>query len=153
MLITCEGAHLVTTLDHLRDGGRDNCECVVLWLGRREGASVIVQEVYRPKQIAKADMFWIPPEGMDALKLLMRRRRLMVAAQVHSHPGGAFHSAADDQWAIVRHEGALSIVVPEFALHTFRENFFDHAKAYQLSPANEWCEVGRDEVSKWLQIY
>jgi len=36
----------------------------------------------------------------------------MVAAQVHSHPDEAFHSKGDDEWAIVRHEGALSIVVP-----------------------------------------
>jgi hypothetical protein len=77
----------------------------------------------------------------------------MVAAQVHSHPGEAFHSKADDRWAIVRHEGALSLVVPNFALDTTVSRFLDDTKIYQFSAAAQWTEVRRDEVTQsWLQI-
>lgn len=36
-------------------------------------------------------------------------------AQVHTHPGDAYHSATDDRWPIVSQAGFLSIVVPFFA--------------------------------------
>jgi hypothetical protein len=37
-------------------------------------------------------------------------------ARIHSHPGEAFHSAADDGNPVLTHAGALSIVVPFFGL-------------------------------------
>jgi hypothetical protein len=37
-------------------------------------------------------------------------------ARIHSHPGEAFHSAADDRNPALTHQGALSIVVPFFGL-------------------------------------
>jgi len=39
----------------------------------------------------------------------------ILAGQIHAHPGRAYHSGADDQLAMVRLPGALSIVVPDFA--------------------------------------
>lgn len=39
----------------------------------------------------------------------------VLAGQIHGHPGRAYHSGADDQLAIVRRPGGLSIVVPDFA--------------------------------------
>jgi hypothetical protein len=98
-------------------------------------------------------MFVIPREGMAALHGELRRERLMVAAQVHSHPLQAFHSKADDRWAIVRHEGALSLVVPYFASRTSLRNFLDETKIFRFSPNAQWIEVPRSEVHLWwLQI-
>ena len=68
----------------------------------------------------------------------------MVAAQIHSHPHEAFHSEADDTWAIVRHEGAFSLVVPRFAADTTLDNFLDHTKVFQFSQRSTW-----DEVPNW----
>jgi len=39
-----------------------------------------------------------------------------IKAQVHTHPGEAFHSATDDHWPIVSQPGFLSIVIPDFAI-------------------------------------
>jgi len=39
---------------------------------------------------------------------------LRLIAQVHSHPGEAYHSRADDRYAIVTAEGGFSLVVPDF---------------------------------------
>src|SRR5437763_818131 len=93
-------------------------------------------------------MFHIPPAGMTALHAELRRGRLMVAAQVHSHPGPAFHSKADDRWAIVRHEGALSLVVPDFAVNTTVSNFLDRSKVYRFSASAEWVLVPRLELEQ-----
>ena len=75
---------------------------------QRWSAAPVIVEAYVPEQEAEVDYFHIPPSGMMALMAHLRERRLGLAAQVHSHPARAFHSLADDKWAIVRHEGAMS---------------------------------------------
>ena len=71
----------------------------------------------------------------------LRSGRLKIVAQVHSHPGEAFHSEVDDEWAIVRHVGALSLVVPGFARWTTPTNFVAQAVAYELSASNQWLHT------------
>jgi hypothetical protein len=39
----------------------------------------------------------------------------LLAGQIHGHPQRAYHSGADDQMALIRLPGGLSIVVPNFA--------------------------------------
>jgi hypothetical protein len=39
----------------------------------------------------------------------------LLAGQIHAHPGRAYHSGADDQLALLRLPGSLSMVVPNFA--------------------------------------
>ncbi|MHB1069564.1 MAG: Mov34/MPN/PAD-1 family protein [Gemmatimonadaceae bacterium] len=140
------------TLSVLQETGSTRVECVVLWLGRRAGDSIVVTECYRPKQEARADFFRIPPASMLELKAHLRRERLMVAAQVHTHPRDAFHSAADDAWAIIRHEGALSLVLPQFALKTDEGTFADDVKVFRLNARNVWCEVPAPEVDACLEL-
>src|SRR5882672_4350009 len=118
MRILCPGSVVEATLTNLHETGSSRRECVMLWLGRREGVQVQIVDAYRPLQTSKADMFHINGAGIAALHQELRRQRVMVAAQVHSHPMEAYHSRADDEWAIVRHEGALSLVVPNFASNT-----------------------------------
>jgi proteasome lid subunit RPN8/RPN11 len=153
MRMLCPKSVVETTLTNLRETGRSHRECVMLWLGRREGEQVRVIDAYRPLQTSKADMFHINGAGMAALHQELRRQRVMVAAQVHSHPMEAFHSKADDDWAIVRHEGALSLVVPHFASGTSLSNFFAQTKVYRFSATAHWIEVPQSEVQNTcLQI-
>ena len=141
------------TLRHLQEAGCRGNECVVLWFGCQEGVVVRVQQVYRPVQMAWAGMFRIPPNSMKAILSEMSSNRMMIAAQVHSHPFEAFHSKADDAWAIVRHVGALSLVVPDFALKTSPVTFMDDAKLFRLTPENKWSEVPSGEIGQWLVIH
>jgi hypothetical protein len=39
----------------------------------------------------------------------------LLAGQIHAHPDQAYHSDADDELALIRLPGGLSIVVPHFA--------------------------------------
>ncbi len=151
-MITCPKIGIEQTLSYLQDAGRRNKECVVLWLGKRHSAHIEVRACYLPLQIAEVDVFRIPPNGMSALQAKLRADRLMVAAQVHSHPQNAFHSKADDKWAIVRHSGALSLVVPRFAVDTSSQNFLDQTKVYQFSDKATWDEVPGTMVGSCLKI-
>lgn len=153
MPIFCSLSVIDATLNHLKEAGHLRKECVVLWLGQLLGSVIRIQEVHRPLHIATSDMFWIPPESMSALQVVLRKGRFMIAAQVHSHPQEAFHSKADDRWAIVRHEGALSIVVPNFSMQTTGSSFLDDIKVYRFSSSAKWKKVPREEVeSSCLRI-
>lgn len=141
LTVLCPKMAIEKTLTFLQDAGRSRQECVVLWLGRRKTNQIEVCEVLRPAQRARSDMFHITPASMADILDHLRRKRLMITAQVHSHPGQAFHSAADDAWAIVRHIGALSIVLPDFALRTTPPTFLRDAAVFNLSPENRWIKA------------
>jgi hypothetical protein len=125
---------------------------VLLWLGRREEGVQKIVDVYRPDQIGTVDYFEIPRNGMAALMARLRVDGLYVVSQVHTHPEKAFHSYADDRWAIVRHVGALSIVLPYFASLTTAENFLQQVAVYQLDESNNWNEVSSDLLHSKLRI-
>jgi hypothetical protein len=76
----------------------------------------------------------------------------MVAAQVHTHPKLAFHSAADDKWAIVRHVGALSLVLPYFSLRTNVENFVQHTVTFSMNAENDWLPAPKDKIQDFYKI-
>ena len=147
MLIECPSNVIHNTLELLRKAGRDRREGIVLWLGRREDGHIRVTDAYQPLHTSKADMFHITPAGMNALHDELRQRRRMVAAQVHTHPGRAYHSKADDRWAIVRHVGALSLVLPHFAFGTTVETFLEIAKVYRFSEDGYWLPVPQDDLN------
>lgn len=138
------------TLEILQEAGRKGCECVVLWLGCVHGDQIVVKEAYRPAHEGRRDIFWIGEDGMQELKSRLRSTRTMIAAQVHTHPRRAFHSEADNKWAIIRHEGALSLVVPNFAIQTSPESFLTEAKTYRLDANDEWCEVEQLLIQSYL---
>lgn len=142
---------VAASLDMLQEAGRLRCECVVLWLGRRAETEIKVVQAYRPEQIAAEDYFQLPRASIAALFDVLRDQELMVAAQVHTHPEQAFHSVADDTWAIVRHVNALSLVLPYFAMNTRASSFLADSAVFQLSPDNAWQEVHRSDVSRYIQ--
>lgn len=143
---------LSETLHHLQEGGKKRIECVVLWLGREEESFIKIHQVYRPEQMAGADVFRIPPVSMQKLLTELGEKDLMIAAQVHSHPHEAFHSRADDAWAIVRHIDALSLVLPNFSMQTSAVSFFEDVKTFHLTSANRWIEVNKGEIEKWMKL-
>lgn len=144
--LRCPQQFLDDTLTHLRAGGAKQCETVVLWLGNKHEGIREIGEVYRPEQVVDVDYFLIPQEGMRSLMRHLKETRLQVLAQVHSHPEQAYHSKADDTWSIIRHVGAISIVIPFFASTTSKDNFENHAATYQLNDSNRWVEVAFADV-------
>lgn len=130
------------TLAALRPAGVAGHEGVALWLSRDTSATGReVVEVYVPAYQASDDYFWIPRESIAALMARLAETGTFVAAQVHTHPEEAFHSRADDRWAIVRHVGALSLVLPRFARETDAGSFWSDAASFTLSPSNKWLAI------------
>lgn len=152
MMMTIDEELIAATLEHLRNDGDRGVEGAVLWLASGIGTDTKITEVYRPEQYASRGNFKIPRQSMSALMRHLRFTSRSIAAQVHSHPGMAFHSSIDDEWAIVRHEGALSLVIPDFALRTSVETFVDDTAVFELSQANVWEEVLPGKVQEKYRV-
>lgn len=140
------------TLTELRAGGAAGCERLVLWLGRRRDGGFNVTGGIVPPQECERDRFLVPPSGMAAVFDKLRCERLVVVAQVHSHPGDAFHSEADDELAMVRHKGAFSIVVPRFARGVSVHSFLRDAAVFRLSGDNIWEPMSGLQAHQALEI-
>lgn len=138
-IVVCTRGLLEKTISIIRRDGDRGEERVALWLASaapRSPAPIV--EVYEPEQVVDVDYFHIPPASMRALMHHLRSTRRRIAAQIHTHPGQAFHSEADANWAIIRHSGALSLVLPRFAVATTADNFLEEVMTYEYSPAAEW---------------
>ena len=90
-----------------------------------EGTAMIKDGTAGPSLVIPDQQPWRSPAGHVSVEVT-RAGQLQLAcslgpdelyvARIHSHPGLAFHSPADDANPVLTHEGALSIVVPFFGL-------------------------------------
>ena len=115
------GAVVDATEQAIREAGEHGHEIFVLWSGRAEGESFVVQTYHVPPQTAYRTEHGcgVRVEGpaLHELNVWLYTHGETLGAQVHSHPTEAFHSETDDAYAIVTSEGSISIVVADFALH------------------------------------
>ncbi len=122
-----------TTFQMLRDCGREQCECAVYWTG--PAGEDLVDGLEHPTHMRSAFGYEIMDSWLTEFwKQLMSAKR-SVKAQVHTHPGEAFHSPIDDQWPIVSQAGFVSIVIPDFGAG---EPSLDRAWVGRLRADGKW---------------
>ena len=150
--ILVKEAIIQKTLSVLQEAGMQQIERVLLWLAPLKGGATEISEVYIPLQVADVDYFHIPREGVVSMLQHLKAERLKVIAQVHSHPKRAFHSPADDRWTIINHLGALSLVLPYFAMRTAPQDFRQHAVVFEMSFTKRWNEIASHESDMRYRI-
>ncbi|MCI0359405.1 MAG: Mov34/MPN/PAD-1 family protein [Planctomycetaceae bacterium] len=132
-------------------GGLGN-ECVVYLCGEPTvGRSVArATAVYHPAHTGSATSYEVPISELLKLNSSLFENRLSVLAQVHTHPGQAFHSGTDDRWPTIETVGFLSLVVPCFC----REGLSGLAGCYlaEYLGSGQWREVSRAEMLQRLQL-
>jgi hypothetical protein len=107
-------------LEAMRASGSRGCELLVLWLGEidAELGEARVLQAFIPKQkpIQSEDGvgYFVSGETLFLMNRALSETGLRLIAQVHSHPKEAFHSEADDRYAIITANGGFSLVVPNF---------------------------------------
>lgn len=133
---------LVETIAALRKWGDAENEARVVWAGRFETVDRFrFTEAIVPRQSNTLIETLVDQTEMTRLNEYAWSKRVTLAAQVHTHPGEAFHSRTDDREPIVTEEGALSIVIPDFAEGKARHP--DAWKAYRLQRGH-WRAVRLD---------
>ena len=117
---------------------RRRTEAVCYWLGRLSEIVTIVCELWIPEHDADVVSYTVTPEEMLRLKQHLDEAGLAIVAQIHSHPGAAFHSATDDQNAASPWPGFISIVVPRFG---DVDDFWSEVEIYELIHGTHWQHV------------
>jgi hypothetical protein len=111
-------AVLRDTVGFLRAKGKEGHEGALLWLGTYHGTRAVVVEVYFPVQtpiVSDQGLgYFVDGDDLFRLSKYLFEHGLRLLAQVHSHPDDAYHSEADDLFAIASEENCLSLVVPSF---------------------------------------
>jgi hypothetical protein len=140
--------HIVETNEILRKFGKSGYEGLVLWLGKVEGGKILVEKIITPPQTSIRSLegvgYRVSGETLFKLNLYMNESGLRLIAQIHSHPSAAYHSDADDKYAVATRQGSFSLVVPNFAAGPASLNQW---AIYQLK-GKKWKEVSNCKKDK-----
>ena len=80
---------------------------------------------------------------------LCRKTGLVVVADVHTHPDGAYQSHSDQANPMISSAGHIAIIVPRFAaapIHT------SELGVYLYEGAKQWTPIRSDERRRFLKI-
>lgn len=110
------------TVTLLSEPGEIGFEGSAVWIGTvHDSTAATVTRPYRPEQVTYATptglAVEVTQEGLTALITSLSPGEL-VLARLHTHgTNDVDHSIVDDRNLLVAHPGAVSIVVPHFAVH------------------------------------
>ena len=140
-------------IDWLYCAGSRHVEGVALFAGVREGETFLIKRTIIPEQTAGdiegGLIYVVNGEELHRLGLELFDSGLQLFAQIHSHPGAAYHSETDDAYPIVTVVGGVSIVVPNFARKGINLSSW---AIYRLLPETGWTELSRNDKQNFIQI-
>lgn len=138
---------------HLREAGVAGYEAFALWVGTREDRTFSVRETLIPEQTGHRTPsgVWVDVEAeeLHRINVWLFEHGMTLVAQLHSHPGAAYHSDLDDTLPIATTLGALSLVVPNYAADPFAVRT---CAVYRLLPRTGWTEIGTLAAEKLIKI-
>jgi hypothetical protein len=142
---------LMATVEALRRTGGGVKEAVALWQGRvLSDAVAAITNLHVPKQITGPLHFNVPlPERLRLLGEVSRAGEFILC-QLHTHPREAFHSKVDDEMAITKHTGAVSIVVPDFGMNW--TGSFSETSVHVHLGAGKWRQLFPPEVQTLFEV-
>jgi hypothetical protein len=142
--------------DMLRAAGKYAFEALVLWAGRweetaRDIFSVEIAVMPAQQAVRSEDgvAVILDAQSLFEMNVMLNQKGLRLAAQLHTHPGEAYHSETDDRYSVVTARGGLSIVVPNFAAAPFS---LDSCAVYQLNSRGKWIELRQPKLSSLICI-
>ena len=124
------------TFETFRACGQEECECVVYWIG--PSSEDVIDDVEHPLHLRSEFGFEIDSDWLTQFWNRLAASKRSIKAQIHTHPGRAFHSTIDDEWPIISQAGFLSIVIPTFAAG---EPSLDRAWIGRLQSNGTWRKV------------
>jgi proteasome lid subunit RPN8/RPN11 len=90
-------------------------EGIVFWCGRRDGDDHVVTIAIVPRASHGAGFVHVDADQVGDVTFEARSRRLVLLAQVHSHPDtDTRHSDADDRLILLPYEGMFSLVAGSY---------------------------------------
>lgn len=138
------------TLRSLSQYRTANSECLVYWGGViGAGKDVVITSLLRPNHSFQGWRVQLDSTEMKNLLRTLRIRDEKLMAQIHSHPGGAFHSPGDDEMATSFHNGFISIVVPNFAKNI---TLLSECAVFEYCEKN-FVKLTSEQISRRFVVY
>lgn len=110
-----EGNALISTQETLRSTSAGVREALVLWAGRTlDNCRAVVSHMIEPKCFATNDLLVVPYDERVQVAAYLRQERLLVFADLHTHPASAYLSTADKSRPFSIRSGFYALVVPDF---------------------------------------
>jgi proteasome lid subunit RPN8/RPN11 len=138
---------------HLREAGSTQREGVAFWAGRLAADVFEVHAALVPAQIQTRSEegvgVMITGDELFRMNVWLHKNGMTLVAQLHSHPGEAYHSDTDNDYSIVTQAGSISIVVPDFAHGPFS---LDSAAVYRLDARGAWSELDAAAAKTLIKI-
>ena len=138
---------------HLRECGAKGLEGVALMAGLKMDTVFQVTYSLIPKQqgyaLEDGLIYSVGGEELHRINLWLYEKKLTLAAQIHSHPGRAYHSEMDDRYPIVTVLGGTSIVVPNFGSGDMSKQRW---AVYRLAGPLNWRELTPKEIEDFIEI-
>jgi hypothetical protein len=131
------------TQELLRERGVQRREGYVVWVGEMTDRAV-VRDVWPVSARGDAAHALVAFDDVVALAERVHSAGWAILAQVHSHPGVAFHSEIDDDHPVSHQLGFISIVVPDFAANSPRVGW----AYYEHLGRGRWRELAGDELRR-----
>jgi proteasome lid subunit RPN8/RPN11 len=89
-------------------------EGITYLLGRTNGSITLAVTATTPEAHTTHGSFEVSSVAMAQIVRSAAKLNLQVVAQVHTHPGDAFHSQGDEEGARNKYNGYVSIVLPNY---------------------------------------
>lgn len=131
-------------------------EIFVLWTAPlyNEGPVCVIRRGIVPRQEAgfSAGGAYVHIDGRELSRIQFENydRGERSVVQLHTHPSTNVNmSLLDREWEVVKHVGALSIIVPSYGRAGLKR--FLGVQAYEREPA-DWRLWRRDQVEKRLRV-
>ena len=83
---------------------------------------------------------------------VIRRTGQLVLAQVHTHPGRAWHSNTDNEWALSDSPGLFSIVVPCFGRYGLQKILTNGVAVYERLTNGDWHPLASSEIQRRIFV-
>lgn len=120
---------------------------MVLWSGIRLAENkAMVKSCIHPQQYCTPVSFDVPLDESQRINALLEHRKEVIIAQVHTHPGGAFHSGTDDNFPVTFIVGLFSIVVPNFCRDRLRALW--QCRIWEHIGLGKWQELKFDGIKE-----
>jgi len=137
----------------LREAGREGVEGVALFAGQESADHFMVTTgivpVQTSYQLESGLLYAVDGTELHKINFWLHARKLNLIAQIHTHPGEAYHSETDDRYPIVDTHGSVSIVVPDFARRSPRVK--DWA-IYRCLPVKGWVKLSSSQIRKLIHL-
>lgn len=134
---------LLALTEALRPSLERRHEGVAYLLGRTDGVITLAITVFAPMARTTAGSFHVDARSMAGCMQVAGKHELQVVAQVHTHPGRAYHSDGDVEGARIRYPGYASIVVPDYGI---KLPHLDGIAAYVWRAGADWQTLEADDL-------